>query len=104
MLQFFYADVAKVDRDVARVAIVVHVCCKLSVPSVFIRVFYDVSYKRVYLDVAYVFRLMLQVFYLDVVYILQWFLSVFHVFFTSVLDACFKMFHLSSDLFCNRCI
>jgi hypothetical protein len=25
----FYADVTKVDRDVARVAIVVHVCCKL---------------------------------------------------------------------------
>jgi Na+/melibiose symporter-like transporter len=29
MLQVFYADVTKVDRDVARVAIVVHVCCKL---------------------------------------------------------------------------
>jgi hypothetical protein len=74
---------------------------QVSVPNVFIRVFYDVSYKCVYLDVAYVFRLMLQVFYLDVAYVLQWFLSVFRVFFASVLDACLKMFHLSSDLFCN---
>ena len=29
MLQVFYIDVAKVDRDVAYVAMVVHVCCKL---------------------------------------------------------------------------
>jgi hypothetical protein len=29
MLQVSYADVAKVDRDVAHVAMVVHVCCKL---------------------------------------------------------------------------
>ena len=29
MLQVFYIDVAKVDRNVAYVAMVVHVCCKL---------------------------------------------------------------------------
>jgi hypothetical protein len=28
MFQLFHADVAKVDQDVAHVAIVVHVCCK----------------------------------------------------------------------------
>jgi hypothetical protein len=28
MLQLFHMDVAKVDRDVAYVAMVVHVCCK----------------------------------------------------------------------------
>ena len=28
MLQVFYKDIAKIDRDVAHVAIVVHVCCK----------------------------------------------------------------------------
>jgi hypothetical protein len=28
----FHMDVAKVDRDVAYVAIVVHVCCKLLFP------------------------------------------------------------------------
>jgi hypothetical protein len=34
MLQVFYTDVAKVNQDVAYVARVVHVCCKLSVPNV----------------------------------------------------------------------
>jgi hypothetical protein len=29
MLQVFYVDVVKVDQDVAYVAMVVHVCCKL---------------------------------------------------------------------------
>jgi hypothetical protein len=29
MLQVFYTDIAKVDRDVAHVAMIVHVCCKL---------------------------------------------------------------------------
>jgi hypothetical protein len=29
MLQVFYVDVAKLDRDVAYVAMVVHVCCNL---------------------------------------------------------------------------
>jgi hypothetical protein len=28
MLQLFHTDAAKVDRDVAYVAMVVHVCCK----------------------------------------------------------------------------
>jgi hypothetical protein len=32
MLQVFHMDVAKVDRDVAYVAMVVHVCCKLLSP------------------------------------------------------------------------
>jgi hypothetical protein len=32
MLQVFYADVAKVDRDVAHVALVVHICCKRLFP------------------------------------------------------------------------
>jgi hypothetical protein len=34
MLQVFYMDIAKVDRDVADVAIVIHVCRKASVPNV----------------------------------------------------------------------
>jgi hypothetical protein len=32
MFQVFHAEVAKVDRDVAYVAIVEHVCCKLLFP------------------------------------------------------------------------
>jgi hypothetical protein len=39
--------------------------------------------KCVYLDVAYVFTHMLQVFYLDVVYVLQWFFKCFMCFFVS---------------------
>jgi hypothetical protein len=30
--QVFHADVAKIDLDVVRVAIVVHICCKLLFP------------------------------------------------------------------------
>jgi hypothetical protein len=30
----FYMDIAKVDRDVAYVTMVVHVCCKLLFPNV----------------------------------------------------------------------
>jgi hypothetical protein len=49
----FQMDIIKVDRDVAYVAMVVHVCCKASVPNVLF-VFSDVRCKCVYLDVAYV--------------------------------------------------
>jgi hypothetical protein len=45
--------VTKVDRDVAYVAIVVHVCCKHLFPM-FHLFFSDVCCKCVYLDVAYV--------------------------------------------------
>jgi hypothetical protein len=45
----FYVDVAIVDRDVAYVATIVHICCKLSIPNVS-----DLCCKCVYLDVAYV--------------------------------------------------
>jgi hypothetical protein len=49
----FYKDVAKVDCDVAYVAMVVHVCYKLMFPM-FNLFFLDVCCKFVYLDVAYV--------------------------------------------------
>jgi hypothetical protein len=58
-------DVANIDRDVAYVTMVVHVCCKPQC-SIF---FSNVCCKCVYLDVAYVFTHMLQVFYLNVVYV-----------------------------------
>ena len=64
----FHTDVAKVDQDVAYVAIVVHVCCKLMF-SMFHLFFSDVCCKCVYLNVAYVFKDMIQVFYLDIVYV-----------------------------------
>jgi hypothetical protein len=53
MLQLFHMDVAKADRDVAYVAIVVHACCKLLF-SMFHLFFSDGCCECVYLDVAYV--------------------------------------------------
>jgi hypothetical protein len=76
MLQLFNADVTKVDRNVACVVMVVHVCCKLLF-SMFHLFFADACCKCVYLYIAYVFTHMLQVFYLDTAYVLQWFSSVF---------------------------
>jgi hypothetical protein len=61
--------IAKVNRDVAYVVIVVHVCCKLLF-SMFHLFFSDICCKCVYLDVAYVSKHM----------------------FASVSDACFKYF------------
>jgi hypothetical protein len=46
-------DVAKVDRNVAYVAIVVHICCKLLF-LMFHLFFPDVCYNCVYLHVAFV--------------------------------------------------
>jgi hypothetical protein len=53
MLQVFHMYVVKVDRDIAYVTMVVHVCCKILFP-VFHRFFSDVCCTCVYLNVAYV--------------------------------------------------
>jgi hypothetical protein len=53
MLQLFQMDIAKVDRDVAYVVMVVYLCCKGQLPM-FHLCFEDVCYKCVYLNVAYV--------------------------------------------------
>jgi hypothetical protein len=52
MLHMFHKDVVKIDRDVAYVAMVVYVCCKLLFPM--FHLFSDIYCKCVYLDVAYV--------------------------------------------------
>ena len=51
MLQLFQMNVAKVDHDVAYVAMIVHVCCKCLFPM-FHLFFLDACCKCVYLDVA----------------------------------------------------
>jgi hypothetical protein len=53
ILHVFQMDVAKVNRDVAYVAMVVHVCCK-GLSLMFHLCFLDTCCKCVYLDVAYV--------------------------------------------------
>jgi hypothetical protein len=64
----FHTDVAKVDRDIVHVVMVVRVCCKLLF-SRFHLFSFDVYYKCVYLEVAYVFTQMMQAFYLDIAYV-----------------------------------
>ena len=71
----FNMDVKQVDRDVAYVAMVVHVCCKrlFSMFHLFFRRMLQVCLS----ECCICFTHMLQVFCLDVAYVLQWFSSVF---------------------------
>jgi hypothetical protein len=89
MLQVFRTDVAKVNRDVAYVAMVVHVCCKFMSQCFicFSRRMLQVCLSRC----CICFTHMWQVFCLDVAFVLQWFLSVSYVF-ACVSYACFKCF------------
>ena len=88
MLQVFHMNVAKVDRDVAYIAMVVHGCCKLlfSMFYLFFRRMLQVCLS----ECCICFTHMLQVFYL----MLNMFAMVSSVLgvFASVLDACFKCF------------
>jgi hypothetical protein len=90
MLQVFHVDVIKLDRDIAYVAMVVHVCCKLCCSQYFI-CFLDVCCKCVILDVAYVSHICCKCFIWMLCMFLQWF-QVFLGVFVSVSDACFKCF------------
>ena len=97
MLQVFQMDVAKVNRDVAYVAMVVHVFRKGMLPM--FHVFLDVYRKCVYLNVVYIFTHMMQVFYLDV----AMFTMVSSVFrcFCKCFRNMFQMFHLFSYVYCG---
>jgi hypothetical protein len=64
-------DVAKVDRDVAYVAMVVHLCCKRLFPMY--RLFFRRMLQMRLSECWICFTHMLQMFYLDVAYVLQWF-------------------------------
>jgi hypothetical protein len=78
MLQVFYVDVAKVDRDVAYVAMDVHVCCKLLFPMFHL----------------FFFRRMLQVSFI-------WMLHMFHTYVASVLSGCCVCFTMFFRCFCK---
>ena len=60
MLQVFHMHVAKVDQDVAHVAMVVNICCK-RLFQMFHLFFSDICCKCAYLDIAYVSHICLQV-------------------------------------------
>jgi hypothetical protein len=101
MLEVFCLDVAKVDRDVACVAMVVHVCCKRML-TMFHMFFSDLCCKCVYLMLHMFHTYVASVLSGCYVY-LQWFSSV-----SGVFCKCFgrmsQVFHLSSDVRCNCCI
>ena len=83
----FQMDHTKVDRDVAYVAIIVHVCCKGLLPM-FHLCFLDAYCNCVYLDIAYVLyiRCMHFIWMLRMVAII---FKCFKVcFFSSVSEAC----------------
>ena len=101
MLQMFHTDVAKVDRDVAHVAMVVHVCCKLLF-LMFHLFFSNICCTCVYLDVAYVFTHMMQVFYLDIAYVYNSFKCLSGVF-ASVSDVCLICFQTYVAIVASGC-
>ena len=82
ILQLFHADVAKVDRDVPYVAMVVHVCCKRLFPM--FHLFFRCMLQVCLSGCCICFTHMLQVFYLDVAYVCNGFQAFFRCFCSSV--------------------
>jgi hypothetical protein len=75
MLQVFHTDVTKVDRDVAYVAMGVHVCCKRLSPM--FSCFYRCMLQVCLSGGCICYTHMLQVFYLNVTYVCNEFSSFF---------------------------
>jgi hypothetical protein len=82
----FHMDDAKVDRDVAYVAMVVHLCCKHLL--LMFHLFFICMLQECLSGYCICFIHMLQVFYLDVAYVCNGFKCFFTVF-ASVSYACF---------------
>jgi hypothetical protein len=100
MLQVFYVDIVKVDRDIAYVAMVVHVCCKLLFPM--FHLFSNVCCKCVYLDVVYVSHTCCKCF-ICILRVFSMVSSVFQMFLKCFIRM-FQVFNLSSDVCCKCCI
>jgi hypothetical protein len=79
-------DVAKVDWDVAYVAMAIHVCCKR-----LFQMFQLLQTNVARLGIAYVFIVILQMFYLGVAYVSHFMLQVFHPNVAYVLNTCFRL-------------
>jgi hypothetical protein len=65
----FHMDVAKVDRDVAYVVVIIHVCCK-RLFQIF-HLFFRRMLQACLIGCCICFTHILQLFYLDVAYVLQ---------------------------------
>jgi hypothetical protein len=93
-------DIAKVDRDVAYVAMVVHVCCKGLLPM------FHLCFQTY---VASVFIWMLHMFHTYVVFVLsggvckgfQVFSGIFFKCFISILQVCVSNVSIVSDICCK---
>ena len=97
----FHEDVAKIDRDVSYVAVVVHVCCKRLFQM--FHLFFKRTLQVCLSGCCICFTYMLQVFYLDVAYVFNDFSSVFRCF-CKCFRHMFQVFHLSSFIHRNCCI
>jgi hypothetical protein len=86
----FHANVTKVDRNVAYVAMYVHVFCKLLF-SMFL-LFFQTYVANVFIRMLHMFHTYVASVLFGCCVCLQWFLSVFSDVFASVSDACFKCF------------
>jgi hypothetical protein len=105
MFQRYVAIVfVKVDRDVAYVAMVIHVCCK-GLLTMF-HLCFGTYIASVFLCICFSFTHMIHVFYLDVVYVCKGFQVFFRCFFfkcfKSMLQVCISNVSVISNI-CCRC-
>ena len=63
----FHMDVAKVDWDVAYVAMLIHVCCKRLFPM--FHLFVQTYVVRMFIWMVHMFHTYVAIFYLDVAYV-----------------------------------
>jgi hypothetical protein len=89
MLQVFHLDVAKVDCDVAHVAIAIDVCFKCMFQT--FHLFFHTFIASISYGCCICFICMLQLFYLDVAYVCIGFQE-FSYAFASITDTCCKCF------------
>jgi hypothetical protein len=106
MLQVFHINVANVDRDVAYVVMVIHICCKRM--SLMFHQFFQTYVASVFISMLHMFS-QTCVFYLDIVYVcngFQVFLQVFETHVSSVSSTFRRMMqalHLNVANICFKC-
>ena len=98
----FHEDVAKVDQDVAYVAMAVYVYCKCLLPMFYL-CFSDACCKCVYLNVAYVSRIRCMCF-ICLLHMVAVVFKCFQLFFSKCFRSNFQVLDLPSDVCYDCCI
>jgi hypothetical protein len=98
-LQLFNTDITKVDQDVAYVAMVVHVCCKLLF-SMF-HLFFSTYVANVFIWMLQMFSHMTASVLSGMLCMFTMVSSVFQVFFCKCFKRIFQIFRLFSNICCN---